>query len=237
MKKHMMKKRKNRFWLRIMIAFLAIGIGLTLCSAAQSNSSLAASGNVQANIIKITPGTSSSVLVGRPDTDLIELPSGRKMQVGDLRQLSQISQELRSMPSKKISASALFKIKPKQKGFVVKNSSDLATALKRPENETIELPSGRRATVAQIKFLEPYIEKRLGHKLTQTRRTDLTQNPIKVSSAADKTFWKSILKKPDNTVLEAPDGTRITVGELKQTLAADKTARSISSSPAMNHKQ
>lgn len=191
----------------------------------------AAEGNAVApasNILKITADTPAAALTGKSDNDLVELPSGRKLRMGDLRQFSKKAAELKSAEARKKPMPQVFKMKPGAKGFAIKTGSDLSQALKRPDSETVELPSGRRATVGQIRLLQPYLEKRLGHKLAQTRGPGAKGEVLKVQASRDKTYWKTILQKPDSTVLEAPDGTRITVGDLKQTLATYNTARSAS---------
>jgi hypothetical protein len=57
---------------------------------------------------------------------------------------------------------------------------------------------------------------------TLPQRPDLSGAAIKVDANSD---WKALLQRPDQTVLESPNGTRITVGELKKTLAAVDTSR------------
>jgi hypothetical protein len=43
---------------------------------------------------------------------------------------------------------------------------------------------------------------------------------VKIFPGTSKAAWQSILAKPDNTVLESPTGTRVTVGGIRQYLAA-----------------
>ncbi|MBF8258914.1 MAG: hypothetical protein HW377_1288 [Actinobacteria bacterium] len=78
----------------------------------------------------------------------------------------------------------------------------------------MRLPSGRLATVGQIKLVQPLIEKKIGRSLSSIpKRASLSGPAVKVTAKSD---WKEIIARPDGTVLESPDGTRITVGELKQ---------------------
>lgn len=179
-------------------------------------------------VIKITPDTPPAALVGRSDNEMLELPSGRKLRLGDLRRFSGKASALKSAAAGSKPMPQVFRIQPAAKGIALKSGSDLSAALKRPDSETVELPSGRRVTVGQIRFLQPYLEKRLGQKLSRTKSQDKPGEVLKVQTSTDKAYWKMILQKSDNTILESPDGTRITVGELKQTLAAHKSARSAS---------
>lgn len=171
-----------------------------------------------ASVLRIGPTLKPGAILARPDTDLVELSDGRRMRVGDLRRLTATAQRMRSATGNRLPAA--LKVQPAATGRRVADAKDLAEALKRPDSETVVLPSGRRATVAQLRFVQPYVEKRLGHKLgvATVKRPDLSGSAIKVSAASD---FKDILQRPAATVLESPDGTRITVGELKQALAGD----------------
>jgi methionyl-tRNA formyltransferase len=97
-------------------------------------------------------------------------------------------------------------------------ADDIAAALDRPDSDTLQLPSGKTMTVGLLKLVREDVERRLGRSLTAGKvRPDLSGPAVKVQSGTD---WKNILQRPDGTVLESPGGKRITVGELKQVLAA-----------------
>jgi hypothetical protein len=168
-----------------------------------------------ANVVKFDPGLQSGAILARPDTDFVEMPDGRRIKVGDIRRLSGHAQRMQAAAGQH---SAALRVKPAATGTPVNNAADLAAALKRSSGETVTLPSGRRATVAQIKLVQPYVEKRTGRSLmaATSQRPSLSGPAVKVTAQSDV---KSILQRPDSAVLEAPDGTRITVGELKQAFA------------------
>jgi hypothetical protein len=172
-----------------------------------------------ASILRYTPQLRVEELRGRPDSDSIELPNGKRMRLGDLRRLTAFAGKLRSTPVKPLPPALT--ARPAARGVRVNNANELAATLARPESETIELPSGRRFTVAQLKFLQPQIEKQLGRPLAagSAVRSDST---VRVGARSD---WKSILQMPDTTVLEATDGTRVTVGDLKRALREDSAPR------------
>ena len=170
----------------------------------------------QARIVKHTPSMRLTDLAGRPDTDLVEFADGRRMRVGTLRRLATAAQKLRAPGTYRTPAA--LRTRPAATGTRVDTPADLTAALKRADNETVRLPSGRLATVGQIKFLLPKVPGRLA-------RPSLSGPAIKVSKGTTADAWKGILQKPDATVLESPNGTRMTVGELKQALAGSgKTA-------------
>lgn len=169
------------------------------------------------NMLKIQPGMSPAVLAGRPGNELVLLPSGRKLSIAKLQKFSAISKKLRQVKNQPMRMG--LKFQPAASGIQVKNGADLSAALKRSDSETVELPSGKLVTVELLRYLQPEVDRRIGRNIAiTTERYDSGSKPIAIKSTTDKEYWKEILLKPDSTVLEAPDGQRITVGELKQSL-------------------
>lgn len=172
-------------------------------------------------IVKFKRNMSTNALAGRPDTDVLELSDGSRVRLGDLRRLTAAARKMRT--ARRGSLPAALTAKPAATGTPLKNSADLASALKRPDTDTVVLPSGRRVTVGMIRLVQSQTEKRLGRPLgAPAGRPNLSGQAVKVTAKSD---WKDLLQRPDGTVLEAPNGTRITVGELKQSLAVSKPAR------------
>lgn len=202
----------------LIIGVTAVAIFLLMVSTASAES----------NIIKYTPNMTVNALAGRPDTDFIEFSGGRRMSLGDIRRLEATQKKMMAaVPGSKLPAA--FKSKPAATGIQINNAADLEAALKRPDNETVRLPSGRLVTVGLIKFMQERVEKRLGHKLTGlAQRPNLSGPAVKITNATTEADWKSIFQRPDSTVLESPNGERITVGELKQYMAEyTKTRQSL----------
>jgi hypothetical protein len=198
----------------VVVALGAIGFHNGAHAAAQA----AAPGSP--NVLKFSPTLTQGAVLGRPDTDVVEFPDGRRVRVGELRRLDAWAKKARSTPGRPFPAA--LRAKPAPTGQAVPDAAALAKALKQPDNATLRLQSGRLATVGQIKFVLPKVEESVGHSLSAApARPNLSGPAIKVTAKSD---WKDILKRPDNTVLEAPDGQRITVGELKQALQATKRA-------------
>jgi len=196
---------------------------LTICALALAwlaTAELAAAAQPAAagHVIRYTPNLRADELRGRPDSDVVQLPNGRQMRLGDLRRLTAFAGKLRAAPIKPLPPALT--MRPAPRGLRVNDPNELAAALARPESDTIELPTGRRLTVAQLKFLQSQIEKQLGRPLaaSATART-----AMKVDARAD---WKRILQMPDDTLLEAPDGTRVTVADVKRALREDAAPRS-----------
>jgi len=164
------------------------------------------------NVVKLNANLRLNQLGARPDSDLVELSDGKRVRLGDLRRIELAAKKLRSAPATAIVPQGL-RFKPAATGIRVDNADALVAALKRPDSDTVVLPSGRRATVGQLRFVQARVEARLGRPLgVSPRRPATTGAALKVTAQTD---WKAILKRPDNTVLESPSGKRITVGELK----------------------
>lgn len=214
---------KQLYAVLLMPAILLLGLAAPdFAQGAPQGQSGASTAAGKPRIIKYTRGMGVNSLAGKPDTDEIELPSGRRMTVGDARRLQAAAQKMRAaVPGSR--ANAALKVKPAATGTLVKTKADIAAALKRPGNETIQFPNGQRITVAQLKFMQPFIEKKVGHKIDiLSRRPNLSGPATRVSQTTTKAEWESILRQPDNTVLESQNGKRITVGELKQYMTQNK---------------
>ena len=172
----------------------------------------------QQHIIKLQRNLPPNALQGRPDTDLVELSSGKRMKVGDIRRITAIAHRNKNLTPKSQEPQAL-KLRPATTGGVpLRSKADLNTALQqRADSETVILPSGRRTTVAMLKMVQPQVEER--RKLLRPaaiQRPNLSGPAIRVTADSD---WYAILKQPDSAILETARGKRITVGELKQGLS------------------
>jgi hypothetical protein len=160
----------------------------------------------------------ANALTALSDADRVELPDGHQVRMGDVRRFKEAARKMRARKGAPLPAG--LRLKPAPTGTPLKNASDLAAALQRPDTDTVILPSGRKVTVGMIRLLQPQVEKRAGRPIAAgAKRRDVSGPAIKVGA---KTDWKDVLRRPDATVLEAPDGTRITVGELKKTLAGGR---------------
>ncbi|MDK9719510.1 MAG: hypothetical protein OEL57_16635 [Trichlorobacter sp.] len=177
----------------------------------------ATAGHLQPAIIKFNRNMPPNALQGRPDTDLVELSSGKRMKVGDIRRLTSIAHKNRTTAPKSLEPQAL-KLKPAATGGIaIRGKNDLQAAMQRPDSETVVLPSGKRTTVGMLRLLQPQVEERRQQlRVANKPRPDLSGPAVRISAGTD---WYALLKQPDSTVLETAQGKRITVGELKQTLA------------------
>jgi hypothetical protein len=180
-------------------------------------SASAAQGNVvQMNkIIPYKPQLKMSDLAGVPDSVQVELSPGRQISVAQLRRLEILQQKMQAPKISRLPAALRIKPSPTG-GRRLYSVSELPSLLKLPDRETIVLPSGHRATVAQIKFLQPFVEKQTGISFNALpKRPNLQGTAVQINARSD---WQAILQMPDSTILESPNGRRITVAEAKQYL-------------------
>lgn len=220
------KKMKRFLSKRLGFLFLALPLFLIVIFLFKLPASRAEQVSMtSSSAVKISPEMNANILKSLADDDKVELPSGRKIMMKEIRRLSKKTGEIKSASFTGKPMAQVFKVQPAPMGIPLKNRSDLVSALSRPGTDTVELPSGRRLTVDQLRLLQPYVEKRLGRKLSRIDTPDLKGEALKVTSSTEKNYWRDIMLKPDHTVLEAPDGTRITVGDLKAALSAMNTGR------------
>ncbi len=221
----------------VLLVALAAGTSFAQTAKPQMKTGPAPASNV---LLKHTPGMTVQSLAGRSDQDLIELSSGRRVTVGYMRSLQALSQAMRTPRAKNPNFVRLrqqgpqaFQVKPAASGTRITGAGGLATALKGlPDKNTVQLPNGRLATMEQIRLVQPLVEKKLGRRIDVVpTRPALTGPAIKVSSQISKEEWKKILQGPENTILEAPGGQRVTVYELKQYLKSHARGKPASGKP------
>jgi len=187
---------------RHMLAHCALAVAI----ATGTGAAHAAAGN-----LRFSPEMTSAAAAGRPDGEWVQLPNQR-LRVGDWRRLDAAAQRMRA-PQRAVPPG--LRATPAPSGTPVRDGTELRSALQLPATQTIQLPSGRRLTAEQLRVLQPQIEKRLGHRMTDSAAAQ-PGTVIKVDARSD---WSSVLQRPDTTVLESPSGKRTTVGAVKREMA------------------
>ncbi len=168
------------------------------------------------SIIKYNRTVPISAMHGRSDNDLVEFASGKRVRLGELRKLDAFSKKLKATPDKHL-ITGLRQQPSDHPKLTIRSAAELTAALKFNNTDTIQLPSGKRYTVAQLRLAEEMVKKNLG--IEPKKRM---MKPAEIIQITPKTDWKTVLKTDDNTILQSPNGTRITVLELKKALAAWK---------------
>jgi len=191
-----------------------------LTPLAQSATALAAN----AGIIKFEPGKISLVqLRALPPDALIELNNGRKIKAAHFVATADALKGL-SAKTVKLKRMDFTFTRPISVAQVKLNATNLALARSMAPNTVLELPNGLKMTTGELKQLDT-LEAR-----TNIRQMLIAQlgtgaaapskyagrPAIKLRSKADIEQLKG---KPDSTIVEAPDGSRATLGEMKAALA------------------
>lgn len=167
--------------------------------------------------VQITPALRLSDIRALPDSTTVRLASGREMSAGRYKQLVDAFSAIRTAgldrkPDPKLALSrtqgpAQVQLRP---------GADLQAIARLPEAHVVQLPTGEKFTVGDLKRLSALQKVTTGRSLLEpqpaARRPSL-QGPA-VRATADMSLLK-LADKPDSTIIEAPNGTRVTLGELR----------------------
>ena len=205
----------------ILFILLISSVGVSYAESPRNASKLSNRAEFIQNpgVFYVTTKTKTRDLKNLPETTPIVLPRGTVVSAVDLNRVSRISKALRK--NKKKDLPKALTLKTRKRGTRVNNLEDLQKALKRKDKETLILPSGERLTVGLLKLIQPQVEDQLGRGLTAK------EGRAKVIKVSKKTDWKAVLQMPDNTILQAPNGKKITVIQLKSTLAKNVKGSSL----------
>ena len=192
-------------------------------SAATAASATTAPIALSTDNMKFVPGKISLAQVrALPQGAMIELNNGRKVKASQFVATADALKGLSGKPAKLKRMDFTF-TRPVAVAQLKLNSTNLATARAMAPNTVLELPNGLKMTSAELKQLD-----------TLEARTNIRQMLIAQAgpaAAANKYAGRPAIKlrtkadieqlkgKPDGTIVEAPDGSRSTLGELKAALA------------------
>ncbi len=167
-----------------------------------------------AKIVRLSPGVGRAQVLQLRDDQIIETPSGRQISVSTYRRLQVAMSGAQARGAAK--AAAPFAYSKPAGGITLPAGETSAQLLKRPDSTVVRFPNGSVASVAQVKSIRPFIEQRYGVSLDAPAPAQLAGPAVKVSNLQGA--FGEMKGKSDNTVLESPKGTRVTVGDLKLAL-------------------
>ena len=188
---------------------------------------------VNAQAIKFTPSAAAiTQLRNLPANALVELSNGRKVEA---RRVVAMADALKGLSAKKANLKRMdFTFtRPTGPAQVKLTSANLASARTMAPGTVLELPNGLKLTNSELKKLEALetrtnIRQMLGGQAPSAGATGSAANKyagqpaLKIKSKADIAQLKG---KPDSTIVEAPDGSRTTLGELKAAIVDKFVAR------------
>lgn len=173
--------------------------------------------------IKFTPGlTTLAQLRALPPNTMIELSNGQKVKAV---QFTRTTDALTGLATKKANLKRMDFVFTRQTAVaqLKLNASNLTTARSMAPNTVLELPNGLKLTTAELKKLDALeartnIRQMLGGNAPAAGGANRYAGlpAIQLKTKADIERLKG---KPDSTIVEAPDGTRSTLAELKAALA------------------
>ena len=179
--------------------------------------------------IKFAPGlTTLAQLRTLPPNTMIELSNGQKVKAG---QFTRTTDALTGLAAKKAKLKRMDFVFTRPTGVaqLKLNASNLSAARSMAPNTVLELPNGLKLTTAELKKLDALdartkIRQMLGGNAPAaggaSRYAGMPAIQLKTKADIEK-----LKGKPDSTIVEAPDGTRSTLAELKAALAEKFKAR------------
>lgn len=201
----------------------ATGLTAPKPSAVSAPVQAAAPVAVNTQAIKFTPSAAAiAQLRNLPANALVELSNGRKVEA---RRVVAMADALKGLSSKKANLKRMdFAFtRPTGPAQVKLTSANLASARSMAPGTVLELPNGLKLTSGELRKLEALeartnIRQMLGGQAPSAGAAGGAANKyagqpaIKIKGKADIAQLKG---KPDSTIVEAPDGSRTTLGELK----------------------
>jgi hypothetical protein len=169
----------------------------------------------KATVVVVQRGVHTSELAALRDDQFIQTPAGRRISVKRYRALRALLATARADASKPRQVPfAFLPPPPKGTGAVIAPHETAAHLLARPVTDVVKLKTGSSVSVAQLKLMVPYVEAHYHVSLAE-------QHPGPATKIAGVAQLKALPRSaPDTTILEAPHGTRITLGALRAALKA-----------------
>jgi hypothetical protein len=167
-----------------------------------------------AKIVRLSPGVGRAQVLQLRDDQIIETPSGRQLSVASYRRLQAAMSSAQARGTAR--EAAPFAYSRPAGGINLPAGETTAQLLKRPDSTVVRFANGAVATVAQVKSMRPFIAQRYGVSLDAPAPAQPSGAALKVANLQGA--LSELKGKPDNTLLESPKGTRVTVGDLKLAL-------------------
>lgn len=169
--------------------------------------------------MQVTRETRLSEIRALPDNATVRLGNGREMSAGRYKELADAFTAIGKagrgrtpdprMRFSRTTAPAQVQLRP---------GADLQAIARLPDDNVLQLPTGEKFTVGDLKRLSALQKARTGRSLLDARpsapRARLEGPAIRVTPRMKLVDFAD---KPDSTILETPSGGRVTLGELRAT--------------------
>lgn len=177
-------------------------------------------------VVRVTPGMRQDQIQNLRDDQTLETPSGHRMNVATFRRLQAVFASAKSRSQQRRVTRLALLPRSTQEGTPRRSGESLTQLLARPDGAAVRLRSGQSVSVAQLRVIADYLQRhgRL-RAMGAAQRPNLSGPATRIATLADlKTVPRDA---PDSLVLESPKGTRITLGELRKVLGAQRSRREI----------
>ena len=172
-----------------------------------------------AKIVRIVPGFRFKDLVLLRDDQMVQTQTGRVVRVALLRSVMNAALVGR-VRANNHSAHALMLLPQQGPCDHLAPGTGLQQILARPDSDVVCFPSGRRASVAQIRMMAP-LARRTGKSGTATTQSRIVTNAITLQNKDDLRNQLSgpLLHAPASTVLVSSNHHyQVTIGQLRSVL-------------------
>ena len=164
--------------------------------------------------VKIGMGQTIASAAKLPAGTMIVAPSGARVSQATLAHVQKIKEEVAARKVEKAIPAATFTAPVGAVG----RDFDISQALARKDSDTVMLGE-RKYTAGQLKYIDSHLKAAGQPSLAQLAAKPGSARPgtgtAQVVKVGGNTSLGQLLKMPDNTILEAPGGKRITVATLK----------------------
>jgi|GEM_PF-2179279 len=113
--------------------------------------------------VQLKPGVNLKEVAKRPDTDVLQLPDGRKLTVGDLKKIAVLHQKQTGKSLMDINPSAN---SPSRQGNAIKvtSNADIKKLSSQPDSTILETPKGKRITLGELRAYAKANNKAFGER-------------------------------------------------------------------------
>jgi hypothetical protein len=160
--------------------------------------------------VRISQQTTLTTLRALPPTAPVEIASGRKIPAQRFVAVADAIRRAQSQP-RRASPSGFSKTAAPA-NVVLRPGSHLPSVMARPDSDVVQLPNGVKLTVGDMKKLAEVSPALKGRALLTSTRADLQGPATKVATGQD---LRNLRNAPDSTIVENPNGVRVTLGELR----------------------
>lgn len=175
-----------------------------------------------ARVVRIPPGVHATDLAALRDDQVLRTTSGRELSVAHWRALQAVVTQARARAAARppVAVEAAWNAAPHAGGTVtpVDPRERAADLLAGSPTRGIRTSSGRTYSTAQLRAVAPQVEHDWHVDLHAANAGGRPPHVVQVADA--KALMALSPRMPDDTVLQGPDGSRATFGQLKAQLKA-----------------